>query len=246
LQKLREQTAEKIGIEADKLQNAEYVRLSKLRTHKIDFLLRLSPGEFEEVVGDMYRRLGYWVERTPMSNDFGRDLILKKDGKTGFVECKRYDKDMSIGRRPLQQFYGAMVNMKADFGIFITTSYFAKTAVAFAGETEIQLIDGYRLADLMAMAFPGEGDIDGYRAMCRQCGDVVAFDLRDPTEEIICRNGHSVRNDAPNLLEIRLIAEGPVCEKCGSKMRQVSGRFGKFWGCTNYPECRNTRPFSAR
>jgi restriction system protein len=179
-----------------------------------------------------------------MSNDFGRDLILKKEGKTGFVECKRYDKDMSIGRRPLQQFYGAIVNMKADYGIFVTTSYFAKTAVNFAGETGIQLIDGYALADLMAKAFPGDGNIDEYSAMCRECGDVVVFNLRDPATETMCRNGHSVKNDSPDSLKIRLIAEAPVCEKCGSKMRLVSGRFGKFWGCSNYPTCRNRKSFS--
>jgi restriction system protein len=245
-EKSRQEAAEKIRTEADKLQTEEYTRLTKLRTHKIDFLLRLSPAEFEEIVGDMYRRFGYLVERTPMSNDFGRDLILKKDGKTGFVECKRYDKDMSIGRRPLQQFYGVIVNMKADFGIFVTTSYFAKTAVNFAKETDIQLIDGYALADLMTKAFPGEGSADEYRAMCRECGDVVVFNLPEPATEIVCRNSHLVKNDSPDSLKIKLIAEAPCCEKCGSKMKLVTGRFGKFWGCGNYPKCRSKKRYVGR
>ena len=243
LEKLHWEATAKIRVAADKLQTEEYTRLTKLRTHKIDFLLRLSPAEFEEVVGDMYRRFGYSVERTPMTNDFGRDLILRKDGKTGFVECKRYDKDMSIGRRPLQQFYGVIVNMHADFGIFVTTSYFAKTAVAFAGETDIQLVDGYALAEKMVVAFPGEGSADEYRAMCRDCEDIVVFNLRDPVPEIMCRNGHLVKNDSPDSLKIRLIAEAPLCEKCGSKMRLMNGR---FWGCSNYPKCRNRKRFSGR
>jgi hypothetical protein len=136
--------------------------------------------------------------------------------------------------------------MKADFGVFVTTSYFAKTAVAFAGETDIQLIDGYALADMMTKAFPGEGNADEYRAMCRECGDVVVFNLRDPVQEITCRNGHLVKNDSPDSLKIKLIAEAPTCEKCGSKMRLMNGRFGKFWGCSNYPNCRNKKRFSAR
>jgi restriction system protein len=246
VEQLRREVAEKLRVAADKLQTDEYTRLTKLRTHKIDFLLRLSPGEFEEIVGDMYRRFGYSVERTPMTNDFGRDLILKKDGKTTFVECKRYDRDTPIGRRPLQLFYGVIMNMKADSGIFITTSNFAKTAVNFAGETGIQLIDGYELAALMAQAFPGDGSADEYRAMCRECGDDVVFNLREPTTEINCKNAHIVKNDSPDSLIIKLIAEAPSCEKCGAKMRLVNGRRGKFWGCSNYPKCRSTKRYSGR
>src|ERR1700734_3272752 len=134
-EKLRWEAAEKIRTVADRLQADEDTRLTKLRTHKIDFLLCLTPNEFEEIVGNMYRKFAYSVEQTPMTNDFGRDLILKKDGKKTFLECKRYDRDSPIGRRALQLFYGVIVNMKADAGIFVTTSSFAKTAVNFAGET---------------------------------------------------------------------------------------------------------------
>jgi len=34
------------------------------------------------------------------------------------------------------------------------------------------------------------------------------------------------------------------CEKCGSPMVIKSGRFGKFLACSQYPECKNTRPLS--
>ncbi|MFP3527726.1 topoisomerase DNA-binding C4 zinc finger domain-containing protein, partial [Pantoea sp. SIMBA_072] len=36
--------------------------------------------------------------------------------------------------------------------------------------------------------------------------------------------------------------EGPSleCDKCGSEMQLKTGRFGKFFGCTN-PACKNTR-----
>ena len=30
------------------------------------------------------------------------------------------------------------------------------------------------------------------------------------------------------------------CTKCGNAMAFRSGRFGNFWGCTNYPNCKNT------
>lgn len=32
------------------------------------------------------------------------------------------------------------------------------------------------------------------------------------------------------------------CDKCGAQMNIRSGRFGRFVACSNYPECKNTRP----
>ncbi|MDD9147075.1 MULTISPECIES: type I DNA topoisomerase [unclassified Sporolactobacillus] len=35
---------------------------------------------------------------------------------------------------------------------------------------------------------------------------------------------------------------GIICEKCGHEMVYKMGRFGKFLACSNFPECRNTKP----
>lgn len=35
-----------------------------------------------------------------------------------------------------------------------------------------------------------------------------------------------------------------VCEKCGAQMVLRSGKFGLFYACSGYPECRNTKPFT--
>jgi DNA topoisomerase-1 len=36
---------------------------------------------------------------------------------------------------------------------------------------------------------------------------------------------------------------GQQCEKCGHPMIVKVGRYGKFIACSNYPECRNTKPY---
>ncbi len=36
-----------------------------------------------------------------------------------------------------------------------------------------------------------------------------------------------------------------VCQKCAHAMVIKTGRFGRFLACTNFPECRNTRPLAA-
>jgi hypothetical protein len=33
----------------------------------------------------------------------------------------------------------------------------------------------------------------------------------------------------------------PLCPACDGPMARRSGRFGEFWGCTGYPDCRGTR-----
>ena len=32
------------------------------------------------------------------------------------------------------------------------------------------------------------------------------------------------------------------CEKCGHPMVYKMGRYGKFMACSNFPDCRNTKP----
>jgi restriction system protein len=33
-----------------------------------------------------------------------------------------------------------------------------------------------------------------------------------------------------------------ICDKCGGEMILKHGRYGDFYGCSNYPKCRNTKP----
>jgi len=35
-----------------------------------------------------------------------------------------------------------------------------------------------------------------------------------------------------------------LCPECGAPMELREGRFGRFYGCTRYPECKGTRPYS--
>lgn len=34
-----------------------------------------------------------------------------------------------------------------------------------------------------------------------------------------------------------------LCPKCGNKMYIRNGSRGKFLGCSNYPECKGTKPY---
>ena len=43
-------------------------------------------------------------------------------------------------------------------------------------------------------------------------------------------------------VKIPVVESEVICEKCGRKMVERTGRFGKFLACPGYPECKNTKP----
>jgi DNA topoisomerase-1 len=43
-------------------------------------------------------------------------------------------------------------------------------------------------------------------------------------------------------VEIKDEPAGEDCENCGSPMVFKMGRYGKFMACSNFPDCRNTKP----
>ena len=45
---------------------------------------------------------------------------------------------------------------------------------------------------------------------------------------------------APNMNEEK------ICSKCGSKMVIRKGKYGLFWGCSNYPQCNNIEPIKKK
>lgn len=113
----------------------------------LDDIKHLSWKEFEEFVGSLFVKLGYDVEVTGGLADGGIDLIVKKDGRTSFVQCKKYQTS-KVSLSMVRDFYGAMnSNLNFESGYFITTGIFTLEAKHFAEDKPIELIDGSKLMD---------------------------------------------------------------------------------------------------
>jgi restriction system protein len=115
-----------------------------------------SPKFFETLVLDVLHAMGYGASRADLQHvgqpgDAGIDGIISLDRlglEKVYVQAKRWQN--SVGREPLQAFYGALAGQHANKGVFITTSVFTSTAREFARSVEkIVLIDGERLATLL-------------------------------------------------------------------------------------------------
>ena len=79
---------------------------------------------------------------------------------------------------------------------------------------------------------------------CPICGTAMEPYLLDEQHKLhICGNNPDCSGYEVEDGQFRIKGyEGPTleCDKCGSEMQLKTGRFGKFFGCTN-PECKNTR-----
>mgnify|MGYP002767572336 FL=1 len=49
-----------------------------------------------------------------------------------------------------------------------------------------------------------------------------------------------VENIHKTITENRLKAKNQICPKCGNELKLRSGKYGKFYGCSNYPYCKFT------
>lgn len=114
----------------------------------LDELIRLTPHDFERVVGDYFRDCGYVVHQTKRTNDGGKDLVMYKGGVTYYVECKKYAKSNTVSRPLIQKLVGACYPANAK-GIFVTTSSYTQGAINEAKRSNIELIDGNQFIKML-------------------------------------------------------------------------------------------------
>lgn len=120
----------------------------------------LSGVEFERVCKRLLESMGFAVETTKASGDGGIDLIGYNSqpllsGKY-IIQCKRYAG--SVGEPIIRDLYGVVTSERANKGILITTGHFTKSAISFAENKPIELMDGAQLKKLIVQ-YLGAGSL---------------------------------------------------------------------------------------
>jgi DNA topoisomerase-1 len=88
--------------------------------------------------------------------------------------------------------------------------------------------------------------------ICEKCGAGMVIKFGRFGQFLACENYPECKNTrevaSKRSADGERSAEGgeeneevPVCEHCGKEMALKKGRFGSFYGCTGYPECKNIR-----
>lgn len=111
----------------------------------------MDPFEFEHLVAEVFRRVGYKISVTQGSGDHGIDCVVEKKGKRFAVQVKRYDEKNTISEPMLREFYGSCLD---DFngGYYVTTSFFTAPAKKWASKRGLTLFDANDFMDLMEKA----------------------------------------------------------------------------------------------
>ena len=106
----------------------------------------LSSRQFEELIADILKDLGFTTELTRATRDGGRDIYAYvKNAVTSFlmfVECKKYSETNKVGIDVVQRLYGAAKGGGAHKSMIVTTSFFTSPAQTerqkFATEMELK------------------------------------------------------------------------------------------------------------
>ena len=87
---------------------------------------------------------------------------------------------------------------------------------------------------------------------CEKCGKLMVIKWGRNGKFLACPGYPECKNtadfetkeDGTIVMAERVEEVMGECPKCGSPMIKKSGRFGRFLACSNYPECKTTKPFS--
>lgn len=109
--------------------------------------------DYEMYIGYLYEEKGCSVEYMGIIKgleDLGRDLIVKKDGKTSIIQCRNWSQEKTIHEKHIFQLFGTVVLYNMEHpnanakGIFISTTALSETALQVAKELNIQTVQKSR------------------------------------------------------------------------------------------------------
>lgn len=216
------------------------------KTNNLQDIKAIGWQEFEHLIGEYYRRRGYSVfQMGGDSPDGGIDLIAQKNGEKLVIQCKHW-KAFKIDVKVARELYGVMVDATASGAVLITSGDFAQPAIDFVKDKPIELVDGPKLARLIAeVKTPAP----------QQVKPPVRRAVLIPTEPPPLTKEEQNRKYMPPGMRAELGAKekefaqaNPVCPHCNKPMILRVAQKGptpgaKFWGCANYPACRHTMQF---
>lgn len=194
-------------------------RLRKAGLPEID---RMSGLEFEKYLEQLFRRLGYQVERTSYTHDQGADLILTKDGVRTAVQAKRHSK--AVSNKAVQEVKTAMAHYHCDRAMVVANQPFTNSARELAQSNHVELWGREELAKaILASTTPTTASDTSPKARTAPTPTPIA-----PTR--IAAAAEPARQSTQ-----------PTCPKCGRQLVVKSGRRGRFLACPGFPQCRHTQ-----
>ena len=111
----------------------------KIKIYNISQLDYLSGIEFENYLKSLFENMGYSVEKTKSTGDYGVDLIVSKKGKQMIIQAKCYTR--TVGVKAVQEIIAGRNHYNIYDAMVITNNYFSREAENLAVESNVTLAD---------------------------------------------------------------------------------------------------------
>ena len=189
-------------------------------------------SEFQPLLCQLLEQQGYSVSES--GNRPGMvDLVLRKDRRTILVHARSW-RAGRLGVEEVRELYAAMVTRSALGGMVVSCGYFGRSAMAFARETQIMLVDGALLQSWMQKHV---------HQSTRPAPEEPEPMQPEPPRHVAMDTNMLSEFAATSTLGPPLV---PACPLCEAPMRERTARKGrhagrKFWGCTKAPKCKGVR-----
>ena len=117
----------------------------------------MTPADYEYLVGEYFRKLGYHVTVTPASNDYGIDIIATKENEKIAIQAKMYGGTIrKVNRQTIFELYGAAAYADCDRAMLATNGRVLDDARRVADKLGIEILSIGSVSDSQE----AEADLD--------------------------------------------------------------------------------------
>jgi len=101
----------------------------------------MNPRQFEELVCDHFRKMGYRVELTPYTNDYGVDAFAYKEKQKVAVQAKMYgNSTRKVNRQMIMELHGAKGYFDCTKALLATDGVLMPDAITVAEKLGIEIL----------------------------------------------------------------------------------------------------------
>lgn len=131
-------------IEEDSSKNEKKLE-TKENTITIEYIDQMTGEEFEHFLVKLFNKAGYKAVATPLSGDYGVDIIAENEFVKIGVQAKRYSD--RVTNSAIQEVVAGMKHYNLDKGMVVTNNYFTRAAKELAKDNNVILWDRDTLID---------------------------------------------------------------------------------------------------
>lgn len=118
---------------------------------KSNFSDDMDPVQYEHLVADTLKELGWKTRTTKGSGDQGIDVIATMNGKKLVIQCKLYSSN--VGNAAVQEIVAGKAYEQAQFAAVVTNAKFTRSAIQLAKANDVFLLHHDQLHKLKELCF---------------------------------------------------------------------------------------------